>query len=244
VDDIARILRQRIRARAVEARFGDEELRGLPEPVVRYFRAAIAPGTPLATGAQLTMHGRIKLGVWLPFHASETLDPQVGFVWPVRVAVVLRGHDHYLDRAGGMDIRLGRRIRLLRDLSSDAARSAAGRAAAEGIWVPPALLPRFGARWRADADDHLVAEVTIDDRRVALHVIVDDDGHVTRCWFDRWGDPTKSGRPGWHRFETVATGHATFDGVTIPHRGRAGWHDADAHPFIRWEITEHRLLSS
>jgi hypothetical protein len=39
--------------------FSDGELDDLPEPVRRYFRAAIAPGAPLAACARLGMRGRI-----------------------------------------------------------------------------------------------------------------------------------------------------------------------------------------
>lgn len=50
--------------------FTDEELDGLPEPAARYSRAAIAPGTPLAQTARITMRGRIKLKKWLRFAAT------------------------------------------------------------------------------------------------------------------------------------------------------------------------------
>src|SRR5438128_12080873 len=62
--------------------FRDDELVGLPAPVQRYFRAAIAPGTPLALAARLEMHRSIKLGGrWLPLRATEVLATQRGFVW-------------------------------------------------------------------------------------------------------------------------------------------------------------------
>ena len=54
--------------------FRDDELVGLPAPVQRYFRAAIAPGTPLALAARLEMHGSIKIGGrWLPFRAASRI---------------------------------------------------------------------------------------------------------------------------------------------------------------------------
>lgn len=55
--------------------FTDAEVAGLPDPVCRYLRAAIAPGTPLATAARIGMRGQIKLGRWLPFQAVELLAP-------------------------------------------------------------------------------------------------------------------------------------------------------------------------
>src|SRR5205823_2402546 len=70
--------------------FRDDELIGLPAPVQRYFRAAIAPSTPLALAARLEMHGSIKIGGrWLPFRATEVLAPHRSFLWSARVSGAL-----------------------------------------------------------------------------------------------------------------------------------------------------------
>ena len=47
--------------------FDDAEVEHCDEPVQRYFRAAIAPGTPVARAARIRMHGSIRLVRWLPF---------------------------------------------------------------------------------------------------------------------------------------------------------------------------------
>ena len=41
-------------------------LDGLPAPVIRWVRQAIAPGTPLQRSVRLTMHGEIRVGRWRP----------------------------------------------------------------------------------------------------------------------------------------------------------------------------------
>ena len=86
--------------------FSDGELDGLPEPVRRYFRAAIAPSAPLAASARLRMRGRIKLGLWLPFRARQVLAPHRGFVWAARVAGIISGSDQYIDGSGWMQWKL------------------------------------------------------------------------------------------------------------------------------------------
>ena len=58
----ARELRTRLADLPVPGSFSDVELEGLPDPVRRHFKEAIAPGTPLATSARFRMHGSIKLG--------------------------------------------------------------------------------------------------------------------------------------------------------------------------------------
>jgi len=67
-------------------------------------------------------------------------------------------HDQFIDGVGFMDIRLrppSRRLpamKLLHAENDDTARSGAGRAALEALWVPGALLPERGVGWRAESD--------------------------------------------------------------------------------------------
>lgn len=124
--------------------FGPDELTGLPEPVRRYFTAAIAPGTPLAVSVRLSMGGRIKLGRWWPFRADEVLHPHRGIVWRARVAGILTGSDRYAEGRGGMDWRLAGLVKVLHAEGADVSRSTAERAGAEAFWLPTSLLPRFG----------------------------------------------------------------------------------------------------
>ena len=74
-------------------RFDPLELADLPEPVRRYFGAAIAPGTEVTEAVSLTMRGRLRLGTWLPFRAEQALAPHRGFVWRARAAFALSGYD-------------------------------------------------------------------------------------------------------------------------------------------------------
>lgn len=181
--------------------FTQAELDGLPGPVRRYLRAAIAPGTPLATAARLRMRGHIKVGRWLPFQAQQTLSPHRGFQWTAR--------------------------------------------AAEAIWVPTTLLPRFGVDWSAADDRHIAARYRIDALDVEVHYLLDAGGRITATVFDRWGDPEGTGIWGLHPFGGEITAYATFDGLSIPSAGRFGWFfGTDRWPqgeFFRYQITELQI---
>ncbi len=144
--------------------FTGAELEGLPEPARRHLAAAIAPGTPLAVSARLRMRGSIKVGRWLPFRARQVLSPHHGFVWAARAAGVIVGSDRYVDGVGGMDWKLAGLVTVVHTEGPDVSRSVAGRGGAEAVWVPTALLPRFGVSWSAGeffrfqiTDLHLVA---------------------------------------------------------------------------------------
>lgn len=228
--------------------FGDDEIEGLPEAVQAYLRWAIAPGTPLARAADLTMRGRLKLGPWVPFTATETLAPHEGFVWPARAMGVIVGSDHCIDGVSVMDWRVLGRWSVVHAEGPDVSRSASNRGAAEAVWVPTALLPRFGVVWEAFDGSHLCARFTMGEHPVELHLHVEPGtGRLLRFHLERWGDPDGTGT--WHRipFGGDATGWATFGGVTVPSAGRIGWwyggpaFTTDGE-FFRYELTDLRLV--
>jgi TusA-related sulfurtransferase len=238
------IQRQRLEPSAV---FTEAELDGLPGPVRRYLTAAIVPGTPLATAARLRMRGHIKVGRWLPFHAQQTLDPHRGFQWTARAAGVISGSDRYAGGRGELRWKLLGLIPLMHADGPNVSRSAAGRAAAEAIWVPTALLPRFGVDWSAADERHLTARSRIDSLEIKVHYLLDGAGRLQSMVFDRWGDPDATGTWGLHPFGGEVTAHATFSGLSVPSAGRFGWFFGtdrwDQGEFFRYQITELRLLA-
>ena len=55
-------------------RFTLDMLAGLDEPVRRFFSHAIGDGATLPGGVRMAMSGWIKVGLWLPFTAEQTVD--------------------------------------------------------------------------------------------------------------------------------------------------------------------------
>ncbi len=203
--------------------FTEDELAGLPLPVQRYLRAAIAPGTPLALSANLEMRGRIKIGRWMRFRAGEVLAPHRGFVWPARVGGLISGHDGYLDGLGAMRWKLAGFLTVAHAEGPDVSRSAAGRAGAEAIWLPTCLLPRFDVNWSVHGEHEIACQFRVDETPIDLRMSLDAEGRLRSVAFDRWGNPDNTGTWGWHRAGGEFSGYATFDGITIPAEGRFGW---------------------
>lgn len=218
------------------------EVAALPGPVRRYLTTAIGSGAPLATTARLRMRGHLRLGRWLPYRATETVSPHDGFRRAARIAGVISGSDWCATGHAALSWRVLGLAPLLRAAGPDLARSAAGRAAAAGIWVPTALLPRFGVVWHARDDQHLVARMRVGETMVTLQVTVDGVGRPSAVTLDRWGDPDGSGVFGWHRFGIKVTDHATFGDVTVPCAGRIGWH-AGTHRWPEGEFLRFRITS-
>jgi hypothetical protein len=212
--------------------FTPELVAGLDGPVRRYFTHAIRAGAPLPPRMRLSMTGRIKVGLWLPFSAEQEIDRD-GFVWSARAARVLAVTDRYAGGAGSLEGRLAGRARLFAAADEDVTRSAAGRAALEAVTFAPAcLLPQTGVSWRAADHERIVATWELPPERPAVHVRIAPDGSarevVTRRWSKRGYQPCG------------ATIHAerTFGDFTVPSRFTVAWGfgTAAAAPFFRAEI--------
>lgn len=226
---------------AVPDSFTLAELRGLDEPVQRYFRSAISLGAPLVTGVRLTMRGHIKLGRWVPFRATEVLAPRSGFLWRASAAGIIGGTDRYLAGQGEMRWRLAGTVPLLTAGGPDVSRSAAGRTGAEGLWVPTALLPRFGVEWRAESDTDIVGRFDLDGVPIELRHQLTDTGALTATSLRRWGDPSGGTAFDWHPFGGPVHATRTWSGFTVPSEGSVGWHPgterwADGE-FFRYRLT-------
>lgn len=223
--------------------FSDAEIEFLPEAVRRYFLAAITSGTPMATSARLCMRGTLKLrGRWLPFRARQGLAPHHGSIWTAHVGGLISGSDRYVDGAGAMDWRLFGLVPLVHAAGEDTSRSAAARGAAEAVWVPTALLPRFGVTWAATDAQHITAGYSVDATDVELRITLDDEARLRSLAFERWGDPGGTGHWAWHPAGFLATTTATFGGLAIPSEGRFGWFFGTERwsegEFFRFQITD------
>jgi hypothetical protein len=177
----------------------------------------------LARAARLQMRGSIKIGRWVPFRATEILSPLEGFVWTARVAGVISGSDCYVEGKGGCVGSSSEWAPFVRASGPDYARSAAARAWGEGIWIPTALLPRFGVRWAVQDALNVTASYRVDDVALDVRFVLDDEARIRSLVFDRWGDPDRSGAWGWYPCGGDVTGYRSFYGLTIPSVGRLGW---------------------
>ena len=110
------------------------------------------------------MRGQLRLGRWLPFQAEQVLAPHHGFYWAARVAGLISGFDRYLDGQGELRWKLLGVVPVTQAEGPDVASSAVGRAAGEAMWLPTALLPRFGIEWQAADDRHVMARFGLDGR--------------------------------------------------------------------------------
>lgn len=236
--------------------FDPSALPELPEPARRFLLAAIRPGTPLYTVAEIAMHGHLSLSTrekpdYKPMRACQLLAPPHGFVWQVRVG---RGASHLVgsDAAfpGGSWTRfwLAGLIPVAR-LGDDAdhALSSFGRCMAEAIfWSPGALLPSDTVRWEGlDAD---TARVTVSQGALteSFDVTVDASGQARRVAFQRWSDANPEKRYRRQPFGGSLSDFREFDGYRLPTMVEAGNHFGtdDYFPFFRVTVDSVRHVTN
>jgi hypothetical protein len=194
------------------------------------------------------MRGSIKLGKrWVGFRARQVLAPHHGFVWSARAGGIIVGSDRYADGRGVMDWKIVGLVRVAHGGGPDLSRSAAGRAGAEAVWVPTALLPRFGVAWTATGPNHIAARYRLGDTALEVRYTIDEGGYLLSLVFDRWGDPDRTSTWSALPFGFKVTGYGSFDGVTIPCAGRVGWFFGTERwsegEFFRFEITDFHLVT-
>lgn len=214
----------------------------VPPAVLRWFAQSLLPGAPLAPAVRLRMRGSLRLGrAWLPFRADEVLAPRQGFRWSATVAGVIRGTDRGGAGPGRMRWTLAQLVTLVDADGPDISRSAAGRAGAEAIWAPAAVLPGPGVSWSALDDRHLRVLFDVGDTPVDLHLHLDDAGRLRTFRTMRWGDPDGTGRWDWHPFGGRVTTTRLFGTSVVPATGAVGWYpdgpDARRHEFFRFRLT-------
>jgi hypothetical protein len=111
-----------------------------------------------------------------------------------------------------MDWKLAGLVIVAHAQGPDVAQSAAGRAGAEAVWQPTALLPRFGVRRSAGSVDQVTAAFRVGDTPVELRLRLDPAGRIASLIFDRWATPTTSAA-------SAGTGSAANSRATAASRG-------------------------
>lgn len=210
--------------------FGLEQLAGLSDPVVRYFRFALAAGQPIIRRATLRTEGDflVRPGrAWSRFTAVQhfATDPP-GFVWDARIRmaplVTVHVRDGYVNGEGSMLGRIWGVVPVVDQRGTpELAAGALLRYLAECVWLPTALLPRPGLSWTAIDDG--AARVTLTDggTTVALDVRFAPSGEIVRVSAMRHRDVSGVGvlTPWTGRFSDYARVH----GMMIPVSGDVEW---------------------
>lgn len=172
-----------------------------------------------AAGAALAMRGRIRLRLkdkhWFKFTAREIIIAERGFVWSAEVSVgalKIHGWDGCIEGQGASEWQALGLMTVARHAGDDVSRSARGRLAIAGVFVPNWLAQARkrepGEMWTCAAAGH----------RVDLQYWT---GQLRQASVTRWGNPDGYWKEQPFGVEILAT--ETFGGVHVPASIKAGW---------------------
>lgn len=227
-------LRARMLALQPERRtnYDAADILDLPAPVRRYFATVLQPGLPHSRSAHVTTAGMflmdVEAGSWTPFTAEQlvTTGPP-GFDWSAKMAVFpgvdVLVRDSYVEGVGSLHAAIGGLLTVAKVGGSPAA--AEGellRYLAEAVWVPSALLPDHGVKWKALDGRRALATLTDGTTTVSLEFRFGANGLVTEIYAperprivgDRVLPTPWLGR--WSHYERR-------HGVLVPTTGEVSW---------------------
>lgn len=246
-----RSLRNRARS---PGSFDPATLAELPGPARRFFEFAIAPGAPLATVAEIVMHGELGLGTkdeprYAAMRAEQILAPPYGLVWEVvmgRGALRIAGSDGCADSISWVRFWLAGTVPVVRAGGTpDHLRAALGRVVAEAaFWAPASLLPQFGVGWEAAADNVARATVRHAGMTQTVDVTVAPDGRPLAVVIPRWTDANPDRQFRLQPFGGYLSAFRSFDGFRLPTRVEGGnfFGTDDYFPFYKAEVETVRFI--
>jgi hypothetical protein len=226
----------------------------LPEIAQRYFRHAIAPETPLYTGAELEMEGTFLLGNKDSFRrfamsARQVLRPLNQFIWMPELragALTVTGSDALVAGEGWTRFWLLGLVPVAHVRSSrDLVRSAQFRAAVEGaLWLPPTLLPQNNVRWEQTSPDEARVTLNFFNPAVVFHLRLAESGALREVVGQRWSNANPEQCFRLQPFGGTISDETSFQGFTISTDVAVGNHfgTADYLPFFQARITRARYF--
>lgn len=212
-------------------RYDPAMVTGLPEPVQRFFKFAIAPGTPLLSVAEIDMGGEFSLGTrdapgYRRMRARQILAAPHGFVWRMRLPgwVAVSGSDAGSESGGWTRFRILGFIPLAR-MGADAnhVRSAYGRYVAESVfWTPAALLPGPRVTWEGIGPDTARVTVAVGALSQAVDVTLNAEGQPIAVAFMRWSNANPEKQYRLQPFGGALSDFREVQGYRLPFRVEAG----------------------
>ena len=212
--------------------YDPSELIGLPEPVQRYFRAALRGGQQLVAAVNIQHRGTFNPNdtgeQWKPFVSTQRVVTQrPGFDWDARIAmmpgVIVRVHDAYVAGEGRLHAALFGLVSLANVRGTAImAQGELMRFFAEATWYPTALLPSQGVHWKTVNDRSAMATLRDAENEVSLLFRFNEQHLIESVHAEARGAMVGKDvvvMP----WECRLSNYQTRDGMTVPLTGEVAW---------------------
>ncbi len=226
--------------------FSFNDLKGLPEPVQRYFKYALRDGQEHIKFVRLKQVGEFRMKEnqpWMPIKAEQyftTEDP--AFIWRVKLTMApfiwIEGRDMYYQGKGNMFIKLLSTITVADATGSEMDISSLIRFLSETPWFPTALLPSDYIEWK-EVDSNSAQAVIKDNGYTASGIFTfNEKGEIIKfVTNDRYmevdGKYFKEQWGGYYR------NYQEINGMKIPIEAEVEWNLSDRDlQYVKLKITD------
>lgn len=225
--------------------YDSKELKGLPDPVQRFFRVVLKEGQPIVAAANLSQQGIFNMSEteakWSPFTATQLVTTQrPGFDWDARIqmapGVSAFVHDAYVLEEGSLHVSL-LGLFTVADVrgTPQAAQGELLRFFAEMPWYPTALLPSQGVRWEAIDDTSARATLTDAPTTVSLVFRFNAEGTIETMRAEARYRDKLTAMPWSGRFWN----YSVCNEMLIPLEAEVGWEYPDGiRLYYKGKVTE------
>jgi hypothetical protein len=235
------------RLRSLITTYDARELEGLPPPVARYFRAALADSQRMIEAVTVEHAGTFNMSEtaeeWKPFASTQRIVTyRPGFLWEARVAMrpglAVRAYDAYIGGEGILHVSLFGLVTLVNLRGRpEVTEGELMRFLAEAPWYPTALLPSRGVRWEAVDDTSAKATLTGGETGVTMLFRFNGDGLIESVRAEARGR-TVGGAVVPTPWEGRWSHYEMRDGMRIPLEGEVAWMLPEGpKPYWRGRIT-------
>jgi hypothetical protein len=174
--------------------YRSEQLRGLPDPVQRYFQYVLKDGQPYISYARITHDGQFKTGFdkkWTAIKGEQyATTQQPGFIWK-GVTSIFTARDLFIADTGRLVVSLFSLFKVVDAKGAQYDQGELMRWLAESVLYPTNLLPDQRLQWEPVDSDQAKLIFHYNGLSLSLTVSFNDIGEITRLETKRYMDDKK-----------------------------------------------------
>ena len=198
----------------IKKTFSYEQLKGLPEPVQRYFKYSLKEGQPYISTVRLTHGGTFKTGLdkdWITIKGEQFYTVQEpGFLWKGTTSMFI-ARDRYISGKGGLTIYLLGIIKIIHGEGPEYNQGELLRWLGECIWFPTAFLPSENLSWSPIDTNRARVSFKYNGLDIFYIVTFNKIGQITRLETKRYMNSEKL-----ETWAGVCGEYKEFNSVNIP----------------------------
>ena len=201
--------------------FHSDQLKGLPQPVQRYFNLVLKNGQPYISNVSFTHNGQFKTGLdkgWINITGKHfaTMD-KPGFIW-MGTTSMFTARDMFIEDKGRLVVALFSLYKIVDAKGESYDQGELLRWLGESVLYPTNLLPSERLTWFPIDTEHAKLIFTYNGMSLPFAITFNDAGEITQMETKRYMDEKNL-----EMWVIIATDYKSVNDVRIPSRFEVLW---------------------